>query len=415
MEIPRDTMYLKFRLYGFLKNLRFFDPFIILFFREMGLSFFSIGLLFSIREIATNIFEIPTGFIADSIGRRKAMIAAFSSYLIAFAVFYLFPSFWMYAVAMILYASGEAFRSGTHKAMILEYLRIKKMEHLKVEYYGRTRSASQFGSAISSLIAMALVFYYGSYRIVFLASMIPYVLELFLMLSYPKYLDGQIVSMKGTWWERSRAGFSATWKDFRRMITDRPALRAISNSAFFDSMFKSSKDYLQPILEAQALALPVLLYLTGEQRTAVVVGIVYFFLYLLTSYASHSAGAFSRKVRSLTFAIDVTYLIGAFLLLLAGAFTFMQLLPLAVIFFIALYALQNLRRPLNVAYISDNIPHRTMASGLSVESQIKMTVVAIAAPIIGFMADSIGIGPALSVTAFFFISLFLLVRVNRTE
>ena len=415
MEIPRDTMYLKFRLYGFLKNLRFFDPFIILFFREMGLSFFSIGLLFSIREIATNIFEIPTGFIADSIGRRKAMIAAFSSYLIAFAVFYLFPSFWMYAVAMILYASGEAFRSGTHKAMILEYLRIKKMEHLKVEYYGRTRSASQFGSAISSLIAMALVFYYGSYRIVFLASMIPYVLELFLMLSYPKYLDGQIVSMKGTWWERSRAGFSATWKDFRRMITDRPALRAISNSAFFDSMFKSSKDYLQPILEAQALALPVLLYLTGEQRTAVVVGIVYFFLYLLTSYASHSAGAFSRKVRSLTFAIDVTYLIGAFLLLLAGAFTFMQLLPLAVIFFIALYALQNLRRPLNVAYISDNIPHRTMASGLSVESQIKMTVVAIAAPIIGFMADSIGIGPALSITAFFFISLFLLVRVNRTE
>ena len=380
----------------------------------MGLSFFSIGLLFSIREIATNIFEIPTGFIADSIGRRKAMIAAFSSYLVAFAVFYLFPSFWMYAVAMVLYASGEAFRSGTHKAMILEYLRIKKMEHLKVEYYGRTRSASQFGSAISSLIAMALVFYYGSYRIVFLASMIPYVLELFLMLSYPKYLDGQILSMKGTWWERSKAGFSATWKDFRRMITDRHALRAISNSAMFDSMFKSSKDYLQPILEAQALALPVLLYLTGEQRTAVVVGIVYFFLYLLTSCASHSAGAFSRKVRSLTFAIDATYLLGAFLLLLAGAFTFLQFLPLAVIFFIALYALQNLRRPLNVAYISDNIPHRTMASGLSVESQIKMTVVAIAAPIIGFMADSIGIGLALSITALFFISLFLLVRVNRT-
>ena len=414
MEIPRDTMYLKFRLYGFLKNLRFFDPFIILFFREMGLSFFSIGLLFSIREIATNIFEIPTGFIADSIGRRKAMIAAFSSYLIAFAVFYLFPSFWMYAVAMILFASGEAFRSGTHKAMILEYLRIKKMEHLKVEYYGRTRSASQFGSAISSLIAMALVFYYGSYRIVFLASMIPYVLELFLMLYYPKYLDGQILSMKGTWWERSKAGFSATWKDFRRMITDRHALRAISNSAMFDSMFKSSKDYLQPILEAQALTLPVLLYLTGEQRTAVVVGIVYFFLYLLTSYASHSAGAFSRKVRSMTFAIDATYLLGAFLLLLAGASTFLQFLPLAVIFFIALYALQNLRRPLNVAYISDNIPHRTMASGLSVESQIKMTVVAITAPIIGFMADSIGIGLALSITALFFISLFLLVRVNRT-
>ena len=37
MPIPKDRMYLKFRLYGFLKNQRFFDPFIILFFREMGI------------------------------------------------------------------------------------------------------------------------------------------------------------------------------------------------------------------------------------------------------------------------------------------------------------------------------------------------------------------------------------------
>jgi len=413
MDIPRDTMYLKFRLYGFLKNLRFFDPFIVLFFREMGMSFFSISLLFAIREIATNVFEIPTGFIADSIGRRKAMLASFSSYLIAFAIFYLFPSFWMYAVAMVLYASGEAFRSGTHKAMILEYLRIKKMEHLKVDYYGHTRAASQFGSAISSLIAMALVFYYGSYCIVFLASMIPYVLELFLMISYPKYLDGDIMKGKGTWWQRTRAGFSATWRDFRSMF-GRDSLRAISNSAMFDSMFKSSKDYLQPILEAQALALPVLLYLSGQQRTAVVVGIVYFFLYLLTSFASRSAGAFSRRVSSLTFAIDMTYLIGALLLLLAGLSTAWSILPLAVLSFIALYALQNLRRPMNVAYISDRIPHRTMASGLSVESQIKMTAVAIAAPLIGYMADSMGVGTALSITSIFFLALLLLVRVDRT-
>jgi len=50
MTIPKDLMYYKFRAYGFLKNLRFFDPFIILFFREMGLSFLEIGGLFSIRR-----------------------------------------------------------------------------------------------------------------------------------------------------------------------------------------------------------------------------------------------------------------------------------------------------------------------------------------------------------------------------
>jgi len=87
--ITRDLQYWKFRTYGFLKNLRFFDPFLILFLREAGLSFLAIGTLISIREIATNILEIPTGVLADAFGRRKAMLFGFSAYLLSFIVFYL--------------------------------------------------------------------------------------------------------------------------------------------------------------------------------------------------------------------------------------------------------------------------------------------------------------------------------------
>ncbi len=72
--IPRDLQFWKFRAHGFLKNLRFFDPFFILFLRESGLSFLAIGTLISIREIATNILEIPTGIMADAFGRGKAML-----------------------------------------------------------------------------------------------------------------------------------------------------------------------------------------------------------------------------------------------------------------------------------------------------------------------------------------------------
>ena len=60
---------------------------------------------------------------------------------------------------MLLFANGEAFRSGTHKAMIIQYLKIKGLLKLKTEYYGHTRSWSQRGSAISSLIAGGLVLY----------------------------------------------------------------------------------------------------------------------------------------------------------------------------------------------------------------------------------------------------------------
>ena len=160
-------MYHRFRLYGFLKNLRFFEPFLILFFREMGFSFLQIGLLYAIREFSTNLLELPTGVLADSFGRRKAMMISFASYIGSFIIFYLLPRFWAYACAMILFAMGETFRSGTHKAMILEHLRIHGWEDQKIAYYGQTRAASQLGSALAALLAGVLVFYVGSFRIAF--------------------------------------------------------------------------------------------------------------------------------------------------------------------------------------------------------------------------------------------------------
>lgn len=63
------------------------------------------------------------------------------------------------------------------------------MADLKVEYYGGTRSWSQAGSAVSALIAGALVFYSGNYRIIFLASVFPYIAGLLLMISYPNELN----------------------------------------------------------------------------------------------------------------------------------------------------------------------------------------------------------------------------------
>ncbi len=136
-----DRMFPRFALYGFLKNLRFFDPFIILIFREVGLSYLQIGLLYAIRDVATNILEIPTGVFADAFGRRKSMLMAFGAYILSFLMLYFFSSFSLYALAMVFFAFGEAFRSGTHKALILEHLTLNDMEDLKVEYYGRTRAA----------------------------------------------------------------------------------------------------------------------------------------------------------------------------------------------------------------------------------------------------------------------------------
>lgn len=391
--IKKDSMFYRFALYGFLKNLRFFDPFIILFFRDAGLSFLQIGSLYSIRDLVTNLFEIPTGIFADAFGRRISMIMAFISYICSFIIFYSGSNFALYALAMVFFAFGEAFRSGTHKALILEYLKLNQMDHLKVAYYGRTRSASQLGSAINSLIGAALVFYTGDYRTMFLASTVPYVLDLINLMTYPRVLDGDLVRPSDP--SAVLTQVKTTLKAFVSIFADRNASRAILNSASFGAFFKATKDYLQPILNSFALTLPLLVALEDTRRSAVMVGIVYFAIYLLTSYASRSAAEVSERFRSVFQAVNVTYLGGAAALFLAGLASWGNLTLLSIIVFLVLYILQNVRKPMNVAVISDQISNQMMASGLSVESQFTTILTVVMAPVLGALADRFGVGAAL--------------------
>ncbi len=402
MQIKRDSQFYRFAAYGFLKNLRFFDPFLILFFREMGLSFLQIGTLISVREVATNFLELPTGIIADLYGRRLSMVLSMVSYLSSFMVFYFFPSFYVYMIAMIAFAFGEAFRTGTHKAMILEYLRINEMTDMKVHYYGATRAASQLGSAINALIAAFLVFYSGSYKIVFLASVLPYAANLINLMFYPKELDGEL-----------RSGEKReTIKAFLGIFRNGDALKGVLNSSLYDAFFKVVKEYLQPILEALALGLPIMIAFSAEQRTSVIVGVVYFVIYIATSYASKNAGKLSGKFGTEARALNYTYIFGAVLIIFSGIFQIFALQVLAVLIFFFLFILENFRRPINISYISDNIDHKTMASGLSVESQLKTLLMAIFAPLIGFMADKLGVGSAITIAGAAMLCLFAFVKLN---
>lgn len=410
--IKKDRMFYKFSAYGFLKNLRFFEPFILLFFRDASLTFLQIGLLFSIRDLATNVLEIPTGVYADAFGRRRSMVMAFIAYILSFVLFFAFSSFYVYVLAMILFAFGEAFRTGTHKALILEHLKLNDMAHLKVEYYGRTRSASQLGSALNALIAAALVFYSGNYRYVFVASILPYVIDLINLATYPKELDGELQQThKGSIGEQLRTTLSSFLGVFRHP----PALRAILNSSGFDAFFKATKEYLQPILEAFALALPVLLAVEDTRRSAVIIGVVYFGIYLLTSYASRSAARVGQRFASVAQGLNWTFVGGAAFLFMAGLSTQRQWDVVAILVFLGFYVLHNVRRPMTVAYVSDQISSRVMAAGLSAESQFTTLGAALLAPAVGALADWLGVGMALACLGGTMLVLALLFRVQAAE
>ena len=386
----KDLQYAKFSAYGFLKNLKLFEPFLILFLLDKGLSFTLIGTLYAYREIMTNLLEVPTGVIADALGRRRSMVQSFLAYITSFLIFYFSSAYWLMLLAMTFFAFGEAFRGGTHKAMIFEYLKLHGWQDQKVDYYGHTRSWSQRGSAVSALIAAAIVFVSGRYDVIFLLSAVPYVLNLVLMLTYPPELDGEIRASGSL-----RANFVTVWRSLKNTFRGPGALRATTNVCIYDGFYNAVKDFLQPMVKSLALALPVLAFLQEKQRSAVLVGAVYFCIYLMTSQASRRSGAFAARFPTLAKPLNSTMLTGFALGVICGLSYLYGYHLAAIILFTGIFIIQNLRSPLSVTYVSDTVPCEILATSLSVRSLVTALYTALMAFAIGVLADHIGLGQAL--------------------
>jgi len=396
--MPKISTLKRFSLYGFLKNQQYYDYFLLLAFRQMGLSYFLIGLLIAFREIMINIMEIPTGAIADLWGRRKSMIFSFASYIVSFTIFgfagiagledrlsqhILMPLLFL---AMLFFAIGDAFRTGTHKAIIFMWLRIQGRTNERTKIYGYTRSWSKIGSAVSVILACIFVFLTSNYIYVFFFAIIPYILNIINFLGYPKEVDGDIkekISIREmvTHLKESLV-VSVKQKSLRRLILE---------SMGFEGFFKASKDYLQPILKAAALPLAAFLFsgiqLTVEQKSVVLIGPVFFVLFILSAIASRNAhrlvgwaGQEDKTARLLWGVILVVFLVlfpamyyGIHCIMIAG--------------FVVLYVIQNIWRPVLISRFYAHSYETRGATILSIESQAKSSATMIIAPVLGLAID----------------------------
>lgn len=393
-SFEKNRQYYKFCMYGFFKNLRFFDAFLILFFLEKGLNFLEIGLLYSLREIAIIVLEIPSGIIADALGRKRTLIASFIVYILSFVLFYFSDSYFLFLLAMLLFAFADAFRTGVHKAMIFQYLKVKQWEDQKITYYGYTRSYSQLGSAISALLAGLIVFFAGNYSSIFLASTIPYLIGMVLIASYPAYLEGEksVFSMTAI-----SKKFSMVLSAFHTSLKSPAFLRTLTNLSLYTGYYRAVKDYIQPLLKYFALSIPAFAYLTNDKKIAVIVGTIYFVIYLITALASRNSGRIRELFQHAETAMNRTILFGFAIGILTGLTFLVRYYIFAILGFLIIIVIENLRKPIGIALIANLTKDEAMATSLSTESQTKSLFTAIIAPLLGWIADTYSPGVAIIV------------------
>lgn len=378
-------MLFRFSLYGFLKNQRYYDAFLILAFREKGLTFFQIGLLIGFREVCTNLFEIPSGAVADLYGRRRAMIFSFVAYIASFATFAMSEALFLLFGGMFFFGLGDAFRSGTHKAMIFDWLRLQGRSDEKTKIYGYTRSWSQMGSAVSVLIAGALVFYRGNFTDIFWFSIVPYAFNIVNFFGYPAALDGDRKSEFSL-----KAVVALLGKALKLSVQFPPLRRLVFEGMGFEGMFKASKDYLQPILKQTAIALPLLLMLDESKRAALLVAGVYFVLYFLSSFASRNSHKVTEWQGSDESAARVMWWVNLGLYALLIPVLWFNTYPAIIALFIGLAILQNFWRPGLISRFNAQSTPEMSATVLSIEAQSKSLATIVLAPSLGWLVDRVG-------------------------
>lgn len=370
---------LKFSFYGFLKNLRFFDPYLYLYFIESGLEYTEIGLLLAVREIIIYVFEIPSGVLADRFGKKTELIISFSFYIASFILFYLGNGFVDYIIAMIFFGFGEAFRSGTHKAMIMAYLDKKDIKDSKSKVYGKTRSFSLIGSTISSLISIVFIITLPSLSWLFIIAIIPYILDMILILTYPRFLNEKI---------DSKFNFVEFLKENIRAITYVFSTKNIRSlllgSASYNAGFKSIKDYIQPLIVSITLSVVLFSQLSAEDNTNIYLGVIYSVIYFISAYAAFNSHRLTKYI-SREKIIRTMWLFSGLLLITLGFF--IDRLAAVLLVFLLLYVFLNIRKPLMIEKIGNQVDSTKRASVLSIESQFTSLLIAIFAPILGLIAD----------------------------
>ncbi len=81
--------------------------------------------------------------------------------------------------------------------------------------------------------------------------------------------------------------------------------------------------------------------------------------------------------------------------------------------FVVIYAVENLRKPIGISHLTDNIDHTVLSSSLSFQSLAETLLAAAIAPLIGWIADEWSIGYGLMFVSALMLIPAVLVRIRK--
>lgn len=135
---------------------RFFIPVIALFYIASQVTLEQFTIIFSVFALATLVLEIPSGVVADIIGKKKTLILSRALYIIEVYILAFHNGFLLFLIAKIISGFGVSLSSGTSSALLYDTLKKLKIEKEHKRISGKLQTITSISMAVVFIIGGVL-------------------------------------------------------------------------------------------------------------------------------------------------------------------------------------------------------------------------------------------------------------------
>ncbi len=358
-------------------------PIVVPFYESNGLSMKDIMILQAVYSIAIVVLEIPSGYLADVIGRKKTLIIGAVFGILGFTTYSLSIGFIGFLVAEIILGIGQSCISGADSAMLYDSLLDRGEEKQYTRFEGRITSLGNVAEAIAGILGGLLV---G------ITIRAPYIAQTFVAFIA---LPAAITLVEPT---RKipliKAGMMEIVNIARfALITDRPLRRNILFSAITGTATLTMAWFTQPFFEYTSIDIAWF-------------GILWTTLNLTVAITSYTAHRLEKLLGQRWSILLIALLIPLGYLALSSFH-----LPIGLFVLYLFYLVRGYATPVLKDYINRITASHIRATVLSVRNFIIRLLFALIGPLLGWVKDIYSLPQALALAGIIFLIISILTAI----
>ena len=351
-------------LVNFFSALYFYLPIATLWYQSKGLNLTQVGTLNGFMIITIFLTNIPTGVLADKIGRKLSIVIAMMLQVLGEVLFLFSRTFWSFAFVAMIAGLGFSFMSGAFDAIIFDTLNEEGKQDQAQKIIGSIMSlkglSTVIGAGVSSLILSQLT----TSRFI-----------LAIMMTIVTVSCGLVVSFSlrepRRFQEKNTGSIKQLFSDSLKLLQENSKLRRLVLLGILTTPFTAYLiSFYQPFFKEILVPGPWF-------------GLAFSIGGFLALLASRYAYYFEKKLGSTIALLLFTLMPGVFFSLMSIAFN----PSVAVLLFCLNYGSAELQGPLLADYTNRHIPSEVRATLLSFIGTISSLYMAVMGPIIGKVAD----------------------------